>query len=252
MSAPPQEGPRAPASVHPIQVLELPTGLPVYVRFLGPLRQLGTHWTGERTEACLEELGCPKDRHGRPYVCKWYASGQEWITADQVWRRVVIEISEALELQFRDRNPRGEVWILTRTMVRKRRGKERRDKTKVTGEFLDRVTLDTLTEAFPVDPVLCHVFRELALPKALKRNPLPDRPLSDDEEGLPPPQLVEQQKRRQQSAHPTMSDEQREMWKAARARIAGRPADSTPTRPEPSSNGTGHAEPASNGKGGHA
>lgn len=196
---------------------------------------------GERSAACLEELGCPPERHKRAYVCKWYAPGQEWIDGDNVWRRVVIEVSEALELEFRGRNPRGEVWVLTRVIVRKRRGKEKKDKTKVTGEFVEAIEESHLPEWFDVDPTLCHVYREIGLPEP-KENPLPDRPLSEDQPGLPPTRLLTA-KQPKQPAKPVMTDEDRERLREARNRIrGGRPVEetrpTTSTRPIPSTNGT--------------
>lgn len=231
-----------PPRVHPIEVLKVRATDTHYVRFLGPLRQLGTHFAG-KSRAPLVCWGHEPGRcrnHKLPYKSKWYAPALVYIYDEKVWRRCVVEATEPLERQLRGKVLRGQEWCL-----RKVKPNPQAKYVQIEGLFIDTPATGNLPEAFPVDPVLQRVFGELELPPP-ETNFLPERPFAPDEPGAPPTVLVEQIAEEERTARVLSVEELREaneLLKAKlgiRSRPVGRPAPAGPL-PRPSTNGVNGA-----------
>jgi len=169
-------------SVHPILVLKVPKSVPVWVRFLGPLRQLGTHKQGNTPLVCWGTEKCDPKRHRLQYRSKWYAAAQVWINEAEVWRAVVVEVTEALERKLRGDPLRGQVWCLYR------KPKEKLSK-EIHGERQETLPEGRLPPKFEVDPILCRLFGEMDLPEP-QPNLLEERPMAEDEAGERPRALA--------------------------------------------------------------
>ena len=242
MSAPAERsGGRAP-SVQPINVLRVSFPEVMYVRFLGDLRQLWTHYAKARPVVCFGAEMCPRERHKLPYRSKWYAPAQVYLCDEHLWRRVVVEVTEALERKLRDRSLRGETWCLKRLRIDKTR-------KQLDGDFIESAAPVTLPPAFDVDPILRRCFNELELP-APARNLLPDRPFSLDEEAPAPACLAADLAESMKATNAVSPSELRASLDALRSRLgtgggAAPPGPRVPERPAvpvPSTNGTGHGK----------
>lgn len=231
-------GPR----VHPIEILTVRATDTHYVRFLGPLRQLGTHWQGKNKPplVCWEvkQGGCP--HHKLPYRSKWYAPALVYIYSERVWRRFVIEATEPLERQLRGKNLRGQEWI-----IRKVKPDPLAKYVQLDGALVAEIGEANLPEEFKVDPIIERVFGVLKLPPPLP-NLLAERPFGADEDLPPPASLATQMVKEEEANRPLTPEEIREMTGRARAgwRGSAKPADRPAPRdpaPKPSTNGVNGA-----------
>lgn len=217
--------------VHPILLLKVPRSLPVWVRFLGPLRQLGTHKQGDQPLVCWGDDDCDPKRHKLPYRSKWYAPAQQWIADKQVWRRTVIEVTEALERTLRGKKLRGQVWCLFR------KPKSLLPK-QIHGEQEESLPDGSLPPTFNVDPVLYRVYNETSLPEPAS-NLLNERPMTEDQAGPGPRRLAPQARdpEPEEEPEPSAQEDQRPQLGRIFRGIGEEPA-----------NGNGNGK---NGKGAH-
>jgi hypothetical protein len=173
--------------VYPMRVLRVDPGQAWFVRMLSK-RYWGlfTHWEGGRGVYCPGE-GCPAARHAKQRLWKGYASAEVYEQRVNLWHPCVLEITEHLELDFRDRFDRGQVWHLTREMPTDKR------KTPVVGELHETCDETKWPSAFDIVPVLKTVYHvqkiEMGFP-----NPMPARTMVQPSEGAPPAALMDRSK----------------------------------------------------------
>lgn len=152
--ATPSRGPTSPQTRNSaVQVLSVPPGMPVVVRFLGPIRGLEVHWQGKRSVPCDGDAGCLPAIHRTPKVWKGYAPVEQWHPSEKLWRAWVLEVTSNLEETLRDRELRGETW----TLFREGKG---RNNDPVLGVYCERVPESKLSACFDIVPVLVRVFNK--------------------------------------------------------------------------------------------
>lgn len=181
----PRGGPTPSPLVH-IDILSVPTTGSIWVRFLGGLRQLGTHFKRPQSLVCWGRKDCPPRVHELPYRSKWYAPGQYYVVDRKVWRMCVIEVTEGLEQLLRDHQLRGEVWCLYREV---RDGEQYKN---ILGTFEERLADHQVSPVFDVDPIIKRVFKVTELPSSRIGNLMPPRPVAEDEIAPPPSRLLQE------------------------------------------------------------
>jgi hypothetical protein len=201
-----------------VRIVPVPAIGVIAVRFLGELQGLLTHYKGKGTVPCPGEGKCNPADHRLRTIFKAYAAMQSWDSQEKMWFSGVLEATEALEEQLRDRKLRGEVWILSRDEGKGNRG-------TVFGVFSESIDPDRLPPAFDVRPVLERVFHRTDFVLGVK-NPMPRQLIlpgtHDDQPKLPlPVEAIEEPK-------PTKEQMQR------LREVIGRRSS---TVPQPSSNG---------------
>jgi hypothetical protein len=70
---------------------------------------LRTHYHKGRSHLCLNQI-CPPAVHTVPITWKGYIAAAVWTLPEGLWRPIVLEVTEALELDFRGLYARGQVW----------------------------------------------------------------------------------------------------------------------------------------------
>lgn len=167
---------------------------------------LFTHYTRGGSEYCPgEHCGCHLRKLDR--LWKGYVAAEVYDQAVNKWAPIVLEITENLELDFRGRYDRGQVWELSRAP--KVNGKNQ----PVKGKLLEERDPNTFPPPFDVKPVLLHVFHvtEIAL---CWPNPMPSRIVVSHSEGAPPAILS--------ASTPAEKPVTAEQMQALRDRIGGR------------------------------
>lgn len=117
---------------------------------------------------------CPATLHNSTDTCwKGYTPILAWDRGAKVWVPFVLEITEALELDFRDQFARGQIWEVWRDV----RGKRA---SPVQGKLLPEARDPaTIPEPFDITPVLQALYHCTAVALTHK-NPLPSRVLVED------------------------------------------------------------------------
>lgn len=139
---------------------------------------LYTHWYKGRSHYCPGREEC--QLHRSDVVWKGYAAVETWDQTQALWFPWVLEITEGLELDFRGRWDRGQVWEVWRI-----EDNRKRDTTPIRGKLLEERNPDDFPPAYDLRPQLMHVYhvRELRLDQL---NPLPPRQLVKPNPGAPP------------------------------------------------------------------
>lgn len=224
----------------PVKVISVPQGTGIYVKFLGNLRGLLTHWKSGRTVPCSGDDTCPITLHRTAKIFKAYAAVLEWRPDVQRWRPAVLEATANLEEYLRGRKLRGEVWILARE-------KEKEKTSPVKGAYVETVIEPSLQDEFAIEDVLCRLFNVNCLNLGVP-NPLPKKIVLQDVLDPPPPVPLDFQAEAPQPEDPAERAKVRELLRASLGRVGRGPAPA-------SANGNGHsngAPPAtSNGSTGH-
>lgn len=98
-----------------LEVHRVRPGAKEFFRLVSPWADgLFTHWIRGRSEYCPGQNLCPGAHHSKERVWKGYSFGHLWLPALKKWKPAILEVTEALELDFRGRYAPGQVWELTR------------------------------------------------------------------------------------------------------------------------------------------
>lgn len=165
-----------------LRILRIDHGKSTIVRTLGEsYKGCFVHWNGSENEYCPGEADCKPRLHTPDNtVWKGYVATEEWRQELNRWVPILLEITEGLELDFRGRFDRGQVWELSRApKTKKKKGTavrgvllETRDETTFPPPFDFRAHL---VSVYHVNPVLL-----------VHDNPMPPRTLVVPSEGAPP------------------------------------------------------------------
>jgi hypothetical protein len=200
-----------------VQVFRVKPGQRWHIRTLS--EQYGglfTHWKKPRSEYCPgEEGGC--QLHRTPTFWKGYSAVDVFDETTELWNPAVLEISEHLELDFRNVYRKGQMWLLSRDHVLDHK------KPPVRGVCVADVDHGELRELFDVRPVLRTLFHapNLALDK---KNPMPARTVLEAVKGTPPPKTTVQAHNRLSTLMEKAMDERdRKAEENRKARLNGQP-----------------------------
>jgi hypothetical protein len=121
-------------------------------------------WHGDYCDPAWCCTGKVKDKR------QWYGYSpcQWWKEEQKAWFPIALEITEALELDFRDRWARGQVWELFRPT------KQDKKQFPTVGRLLRQDAPETLPEAFDVRPALFSIYHVHNIPLNVP-NPHPGR-----------------------------------------------------------------------------
>ncbi len=164
----------------PLRILRIDSGSSLHARMLSE-RCLGlfTHWVKSRSSYCEPNVCCTGN-HRADRFWKGYVAAEVYEVASGRWVPWCLEVTEHLELDFRGRYARGQVWRVWRLPVA---DKKRRP---VQAELVEELDPATLPKAFAIEPVLRTVFHHQGVVLDQK-NPMPDRVILSASEGQPPP-----------------------------------------------------------------
>lgn len=161
--------------VHPGQTMIVRTLSETYGGLLAHINFVKGKW---RSSYCDPETCCQgrvKDRR------QWYgyAACQWWREDSRTWHPIALEITECLELDFREVYMRGQIWELFQPA--KVKGKV----FATTGRKLRQDDPETYPAAFSVQPALYSVYGVANVPLNVP-NPHPKRLVLDQAEDAPP------------------------------------------------------------------
>lgn len=168
-----------------IKVLRIEPGHTAYVRTLSTeYGGIMTHWFKGRSHFCCG-ANCDATMHKTKRYWKGYTPVELYSEADGLWYPWVLEITEHLELDFRGRFDRGQVWELFRYEA-KTIGEP------VRGVLHETVDLDKLRPAFDIVPILKTMYHWLEPMPITVKNPLPGRTIAEPTQGDAPAILTGQ------------------------------------------------------------
>jgi hypothetical protein len=170
-----QESPRAGV----LRIFRVEEGTTVHARVLSEGYQgLFTHYARGRSVYCAGEK-CDSTVHKLDRVWKGYAAVELWNVATKRWNPVVLEISEALELDLRGLWKRGQVWEFWRDVPTKKKS------MPIMGKLHAERDPATFPPAFDYKPVLLHLYHIQAVHLG-SLNPMPPRVIVTESEGEGP------------------------------------------------------------------
>jgi hypothetical protein len=127
-----------------------------------------------------------------------YAACQWWKEDCRKWFPIVLEITEALELDLRDVYKRGQIWELFRP------AKQKNKQLPTTGRLVRQDEPETLPAGFDVRAALYSVYHVFNIPLDVP-NPHPKRvllePVADEPPQLPKVTLEDLERRRRQEEY---------------------------------------------------
>lgn len=138
-----------------------------------------THYTKERSVYCDPD-DCVAGLHRTERFWKGYAAVEVYDQRAAKWLPTVLEITEHLELDFRERFDRGQCWELWRMK------ETRKKKEPVQGTLLEERDPNTFPPAFDYVPVLLAIYHLERIDLSAK-NPRPMKIYLPASEGAPPP-----------------------------------------------------------------
>jgi len=170
MSQSPQPGTGAARPVIALRVFRQQLGQTDHVRLLSPTYGgLFTHWIKGRSQYCDPngcQHGCPKT----PQVWKGYAAADVYDVNAKLWMPICLELSEALELDFRGQWERGQIWKISRPIATSCKRVPR------FGVMVESHPESCLPQEFNYLPCLLNMYHVFAIDLTFK-NPLPPRVL---------------------------------------------------------------------------
>jgi hypothetical protein len=175
---------RAPARAQiVVDVFRIAAGSSTYVRTLSPAVGLSvdgllTHHVRERSEYCAGNQ-CDPALHRVKSQWKGYFAAEVWQDDARFWRPVAFEVTEALELDFRRRYQRGQLWQVERGKKLKKNAQP-----AVRAKFIETLEPSDLRPAFNFLPVLCVLYH--ANVTLGVKSPVPDRVVLDVSDSAPP------------------------------------------------------------------
>lgn len=113
-----------------------------------------------------EDRGCKNHRLEK--VWKGYAGVIVWDSATRYWYPTVLEITERMELDFRDRYARAQEWIVSRPPEKK--GKA----SPLTARFIGQVEAELVPPEFDIMPVVRYIYHSGDV-ELVETNPTPSR-----------------------------------------------------------------------------
>lgn len=155
------------------------------VRFLSDsYGGLLTHYVRGRSQYCKGD-DCPPIIHKAEITWKGYAPCMWWVDGQNVWRPIVLEITEHAELDLRAMIRKGQIWQFSRPV-------EPGKKNPPTfAALLEERTAQGLPPPFDVKPVLQTLYHAMTLDLSVK-NPLPPRVFAYDTDDAPPEAMKDQ------------------------------------------------------------
>lgn len=182
MVPPPSRDGRPPQ--YALHVFRLDFDQTVVVRLLEDhFRGCMTHWHRDRGHYC-KGPDCPPQIHKLADQWKGYLAAEAYDQRSNLWYPIVLEATENLELDFRRRSKRGQVWKIWRDP--KVKGKP----AKLHGELLETLDPKLMPACFDVLPVVRSMYHVYDLVLNVK-NPLPDRTFVEPSAGPAPAIAVE-------------------------------------------------------------
>jgi hypothetical protein len=139
---------------------------------------LMTHWVRGRSEYCRGRE-CRSDWHRLDTIWKGYAPVERYDETFKAWIPEVLEISEALELHFRGRFARGQLWELSRPAAR------RGENPPICGKLVNAAYEGEVPLAHPYIPALRTLYHSLDIELGVA-NPMPGRAVVQPRVGPPP------------------------------------------------------------------
>jgi len=145
--------PRPPESGnYVLRVFRIEPGQTIIVRALSKrVEGLATHYARGKSEYCNPD-GCPVSLHKEKRFWKGYAAVELWFERPGVWAPYVLEVTEALELDFRGKWARGQLWQIDRLPV------TTKNKPPVTGLLLEERDPDSFPPAFEILPTVARLY----------------------------------------------------------------------------------------------
>lgn len=177
----PERIPRQRVGRYPLDVFRVEEGTAVFVRTLdSTYGGLFTHFHRGRSRLCPgAECGCQYRKLDR--VWKGYTSVEVWVELEKHWTPAILEITEALEVCFRGRFDRAQVWELARRAP---------DKAKasypVTGRFVEDLKEEHLSAKLPYLPILMRLYHASEGVQCHFPNPMPMPVMVEPSKGKPP------------------------------------------------------------------
>lgn len=163
---PPVEG-RPATAPFVLEVKRFKEGESAYVRTLSEkLDGLAYHWWKGRGEFCSPK-GCPGEIHKQKLCWKGYFAGEIYEERTKLWRPWAIEVTQALELDFRRVYERGQVWFIELLKPTKK------SSPPLTGRLIERLDPASVPPPFDFLPTLCSMYN--AEVQLGVKNWLPDR-----------------------------------------------------------------------------
>lgn len=142
----------APSGQFVLRVFRIDPGQSVVIRTLSKrVEGLATHFCRGKSHFCNPD-GCPVAIHKEPRFWKGYAAVEMWFEKPGVWAPYVLEVTEALELDFRRVWKRGQLWQIDRLPV------TRQTKPPVTGTLLEERDPDSFPPAFEIIPTVSRLY----------------------------------------------------------------------------------------------
>ena len=165
-----------------LDVLRIGAGESVILRMLSPsYKGLFTHYIKRRSQYCEgKECACGNQRV--PRVWKGYLAAEEYVQKQNLWLPRILEITEYLELDFRGRYKRGQVWQV------KRLAEKKGETNPVTGVLQEERDEKTFPAPHIIIDGLRHLYHDSGL-HLLYDNPLPSRTYVQPSKGDPPKSL---------------------------------------------------------------
>lgn len=192
-----------------LRIFRVEPGQVVHMRTLSPAYSgLMIHYQ-KRSLYCPGEAHCPPAMHKCGLSWKGYAAVELYDKNPKLWVPFVLEITEALELDFRDVWKRGQVWKLWRE------AQDSKKPTPIQGKLQETLDGERLRPEFDILPPLYHLYHTTSVQLGWS-NPMPPRTFLEAIAGDAPAELAEQGHSRH--AAPSADDviSMRESWEARR------------------------------------
>jgi hypothetical protein len=162
-----------------VRIVPVPLTGEIAVLFCGPYEGLLVHRHQGRPYGCPGEESCPLAVHRSRTLWYGYAPVHLWRPQRDDWLPGVLEITEALDELLRDRRLRGELWMLQRSLGKKKTG-------PVTGVLLETREDVATPPPFDVRTPLFRLYHSTALQLGVG-NPLPRKLVMAAQRLAPPP-----------------------------------------------------------------
>lgn len=184
----PERIPRQRVGRYPLDVFRVDAGSNHFIRTLeASYGGLFTHYVGRangRSHYCPDaHCSCQHSKLDR--VWKGYTSVEVWDPKNAHWFPAILEITEALEVCFRGRFDRGQVWELSR------RAPDKEKKSyPVVGRFVEDLKEEHLPSKLDYRPVLMRLYHAPDGVQTHHKNPMPMPELVEPSKGKPPTGFV--------------------------------------------------------------
>lgn len=145
-------------------------------RILGYL----THWSEGASRVCVGVPDCKPNLHRVDPVWYGYLPVERWVDELRLWLPCVLQVTESMELDFRDKVQRGQYWTLAMAGDKKKGNAAR-------AQLDGPCSGDELPHPFDVLPVLRALYHVPDLRPPWLPNPTPGRIALVPSVGAPPP-----------------------------------------------------------------